>query len=512
MPESSSFVCELPLATTPEQERELAIRLAAGRQVYNACLGEALRILALMRGSCDWQRARAMPKGRERSAIYRGVIERFDFTQSALDRLAIRCKNSCWIGDHIGPHEAQAIAKRAFGAVRQCALGKRGQPRFKGKRGLHSVEGKTNAAGIRWREGRVEWAGLSIAAMLDPKDMHGWQANALASETKFCRIIRRVLSGKDRYDVQLVQKGTAPRQARHIAGRGVTGLDIGPSTVAAVGGNAAILEQFCHRVKQPWAEMRRLSRAMDRSRRAINPDHYNADSTVKEGRKTWMRSTRYVKRRTRLADMGRRLASERKRAHGELANRIIAMGCDEIRTEKLSYKAFQRHFGRSVMGRGPGMFLGTLRRKAESAGGRLVEFPTQTTRLSQTCHGCGAIERKPLAQRWHACACGVGPVHRDLYSGFLARHVVGGRLDARQAAMAWPGAEPLLRRAASSAALESARGPGIIQAHAGGGVGADRPPKGDRLVAEAVDAVRVGPLPRVRGGRPCIPESHGDAP
>lgn len=43
----SSLVCELPLATTPDEERELAIRLDAARQVYNACLGEALRVLAL---------------------------------------------------------------------------------------------------------------------------------------------------------------------------------------------------------------------------------------------------------------------------------------------------------------------------------------------------------------------------------------------------------------------------------------------------------------------------------
>ena len=100
--------------------------------------------------------------------------------------------------------------------------------------------------------------------------------------------------------------------------------------------------------------------------------------------------------------------------------------------------------------RAPGMFVSMLRRKAESAGGKVEEFPTRTTALSQTCHGCGTVEKKPLSLRVHQCECGVGPVQRDLYSAFLARHVCKDRLDASQAQKAWPDVEPLLRRAASS--------------------------------------------------------------
>ena len=58
---------------------------------------------------------------------------------------------------------------------------------------------------------------------------------------------------------------------------------------------------------------------------------------------------------------------------------------DTIKLEKLSYRAFQRRFGRSVGMRAPGMFVERLKRKAESAGATVVEFPTHTTRLSQTC-------------------------------------------------------------------------------------------------------------------------------
>lgn len=475
---SPSFVCELPLRTNPADERELSSRLEAARQVYNACLGESLSVLALVRESRDWQRAKAMPKGKERSALMREVIERFDFKQSAIERLAVVCKNRCSVGDHLGPHEVQAIARRAFGAVRQYAFGKRGRPRFKGRRGLHSIEAKTNAAGIRWREGRVEWNGLSIPAMFDPKDRDGWQAAALASGTKYCRVVRRTILGLDRWYVQLIQEGTPPCKARHEIGGETVGLDIGPSTIAVVGETDASLEEFCPTVEQPWKEARRIQRAMDRSRRAMNPENYNEDGTAKGGARKWVVSSRYRELRAQIAETERRLASERKRSHGELANRVLAIG-DVIKTEKISYRSFQKNFGRSAKVRAPGMFVATLGRKAERAGGRFEEFPTRTTRLSQVCL-CGRIEKKPLSQRIHRCECGVGPVHRDLFSGFIARFVHGNRLDARQAMVAWPGAEPLLRRAASSFD-QPASGGGITAAYASTGVRAGRPPKGNRL-------------------------------
>ena len=108
------------------------------------------------------------------------------------------------------------------------------------------------------------------------------------------------------------------------------------------------------------------------------------------------------------------------------------------------------------------MFVERLSRKAESAGGKVIAFPTRTTALSQVCH-CGRRAKKPLSLRWHACPCGAS-AQRDLYSAQLARFVAEGAdgtylLDAGRAAEAWPGAEPLLRAASEQAAKAPARGP-----------------------------------------------------
>jgi len=120
-----------------------------------------------------------------------------------------------------------------------------------------------------------------------------------------------------------------------------------------------------------------------------------------------------------------------------------------------------------------------LRRKAESAGGAVEEFPTRTTRLSQICHGCGQLKKKPLSLRIHECECGVGPVHRDLYSAFLARFVRQGELDVCQAQRAWPAGKHLLGQTTSGETPNCERR-GIAKLHGGNTVRAIRLPKEDK--------------------------------
>lgn len=72
-----------------------------------------------------------------------------------------------------------------------------------------------------------------------------------------------------------------------------------------------------------------------------------------------------------------------------------------IQTEKLSYKGMQMNFGRSAKVRASGMFVSLLIRKAESAGGAVVELNTRTLKMSQNDHITEVCTKKPLSQRWH---------------------------------------------------------------------------------------------------------------
>jgi hypothetical protein len=109
---------------------------------------------------------------------------------------------------------------------------------------------------------------------------------------------------------------------------------------------------------------------MDGQRRANNPDNYDAKGRInKHGKQrlTWKHSKRYLATRRRKATRERKLAAHRKSLHGRLVHELVAIG-NTIITEKISYRAWQKQFGRSVGLRAPGMFIAMLRRTGASHG------------------------------------------------------------------------------------------------------------------------------------------------
>ena len=320
---------------------------------------------------------------------------------------------------------------------------------------MSSLEGKNNKSGILWRTDHIEWTGLSLPCLFDRKDKFGAQAHALSHDVKYVRLVKKIIRGNTRWFAQLILRGTAKIKRENQIGAELVGLDIGPSIAAIVGDTNAWLLAFCPEVEVPYKRMKLIQRKMARSLISTNPDNYNENGTVKPGKKQWVFSTQYLALKAELAELQRVLAETRKRAHGVLANKILELGTN-IKTEKLSYKAFQKLFGKSVSRRAPGMFISMLRRKAENAGGKVTEFSTKSTKLSQTCH-CGEMKKKPLSQRQHSCKCGV-TAQRDLYSAYLAKHVSNDILDTCQAVAAWPGANLLLERAVSRLQQQAVNG------------------------------------------------------
>jgi putative transposase len=347
-----------------------------------------------MRDSKDWKAALAMPKhtsqaiekakdkdrlkadNKAKAQAFKAVRAKFGFSSGSIQKFGEHCRDACWIGDHLGSHDTQTTTLRAFRAVEQYAFGERGRPCCKRFNGMASIEGKAQAV-ITYHSDpapAIHYRGLVLPLMLDPKDKGGWQEEALVGRVKYCRILRRKVRGKDRWYGQLVKEGLPPTKGR-VAGQGQVGLDIGPSTIASFSLEEARLERFCPTVIQPWKEVRTIQRAMDRSARATNPEHFNPNGTVKKDPKKWKRSRRFRKLAVKRQEFERRLAAERKRSHGELANHILTEG-KTVKTEKLSYKAFQKCFGRSVKVRAPGMLVRTLERKAKAASGSLIEVTT----------------------------------------------------------------------------------------------------------------------------------------
>ena len=451
-----SFVCEIPLRVTRKQEKILNARFEASRQFYNAMLGEGLRRLNLMRESKAYQVARAIPKDekhkKERQAAFMGLRNEFGFTEYHLSAYGTQVRRS-WIGEHIGINLAQKLVKRAFESVEKIAFGAAKKVRFKTKgRGLRSIEEATNKTGMMWKDTHVTWNGLILlmvkGAENDPVIAHG-----LSSKVKYVRLVRRNIRGKERYYAQLVCEGVPYQKLDRIIGNEDIGTDLGPSTVAIVGDTKASLRLLAEGTARNHRKIRRLQRKQDRQRRANNPDCYDEKGRAIKGKHPTKKSRRQLATEAVLRDGYRREAAHRKIEHGQLANEILAIG-KYIHTEKLSFKAFQKLFGRSISVRAPKMFLSMLQRKAESAGGSFEEINTRTTALSQTCL-CGRKHKKKLSERVHECECGV-VIQRDLFSAYLSKYVKKDRLHVADANMHWQGLKPVLKTAWETAHNELA--------------------------------------------------------
>ena len=473
MPEER-YIHEMPLVVTPPQAKVLDQRFEAARMIYNAALQEGLKRLRLMRESKDWRKARALKKAgkkKEANALYRDVRRRFKFSDYDLQAVSQLRNDAPHIAHLVDSATSKALCARAFRACEHhLFVSGRGYPRFKRYNTLNTVESKTNIQGIIFREDKVVWnAGrgnknkLEFPVKFDKKDKHGVEAAALQDEIKQCRLKRDVVNGRKRFYVQLVLEGKPKDRPNTTTTDGTVGLDLGPSTIAWVSDDKAVFKKFCEEIAPISKQKRLIQRKMQRSLRANNTDNYEPDELkknpngkairklgkVKKGPKAWIRSARYYELKDELARADRKIRETRDKLQGQLANQILRQG-SLVRTEKLSYKSFQRNFGRSVRDRAPGMFIEKLKRRADHLGASVEEINTFKTYLSSRCHNCGTRKKKTRNEREHICDCGVS-AHRDLYSAWLARYVDENVLDVTQCQEHWASAEPRLGRAASSA-------------------------------------------------------------
>jgi len=464
-----TLLLELPLVVNEGQAKRIRGHLEAGRALYNAVLCEGQKRLRRMRADPAWQTARAIPRAhkQERLAAFSALRQRYGFSAYALHAYA-KTVRVCWIADHLDAVLAQTLATRAYHALNRVCVGEARRVRFKSRgRGLGSLENKRNDTGLRFvlqkpeegQRGFLIWKDDQLEAVIDWEDEV--VAHGLRQRIKYARLVQRRASseraaGADargfRYGVQLALEGVPHRKKKHAVGNDIIGADLGPSTIALVPrAGEASLAVFCEELAPDAQAIGRLQRRMDRQRRAANPEHYDERGRIKKQGKQrlrWKTSKSYERTRRRKATRERKLAAFRKSLHGHHVHEIVAVG-NTIILEKISYKAWQKQYGKSVGLRAPGMFVEMLRRTVARTGGTLLEVPTRTAKLSQFCHGCGGVVKKPLSQRWHHCPCGVGPVQRDLYAAFLASTLSVDQLipSCAQSVILWESAEARLQAA-----------------------------------------------------------------
>lgn len=451
-----SFITELPLKVDSKLEKQLEARFQAGRQLYNACLNEALVRSDLVRNSEPYRQAKKLnlkKDKKQRKELFKTSRQQARFSDYELQSFAtITAKSSKWIADNLDAQSQQKLGTRAFKAVERILLGMAKQVRFKVTTRFKSVEGKSNKQGLRWLKNQIVWCGLNIEPIIDwnnPVIVHG-----LNSPVKYCRILWRNLNGKKRWFVQLINEGSPYQKPQNYITQGIVGLDVNISNVAFVADNKAGLLPFAQKVPTYEREIEALQRKMQRSQRMHNQDNFEPDfdkkvgnkivrkkGKVKKGKKQWIKTRNYRRIQVKKAELERRKSSYAKSQNRRLVNEILRHG-NQIKTERVSIKGWQKRYGKAIYAKSPGYFQSELKRKAENAGGYFLTFSTSYTALSQT-HLDGTRIKKSLSQRVHKDVTGF-VMHRDLFSAFLSRWVYNDKLSLWDAQCEYLGTEPFL--------------------------------------------------------------------
>ena len=406
-----------PLRPTPTQCREIRTRFFTGVRVYNAVLGEFLARGRAVKADPGWETARQLrhrsPAERQvRRAAFRSVEAAHGFTADAAQSFASSLRRS-WVREHLPAQETQNLGARAFDAVRQWHVGRKGKPRFKStKRGLHSLAAKDGNGALRPKTdpaGRLiglQW-GAGFVIPIAPTGASGRRGKEqqaelaeiegliVAGKVLSTRIVRTLINGRDTYRMQLVCDGRPTR--RHSVGDGQVSFDLGPSQIAlavhrADGSWSGWVEPLADAIRLDTMRLRRAQRHLDRQHRAGSAGCFAKAGVHTTGRCVWRRSAAAQQTTIRVGELHRRLAAHRATLHGALVNRLLGHGT-ETACERLDYVSWQKNFPRSVRDRAPGLLVELMRRKAESAGGQqLYEYDPRTTALSQPV--CAGRKRK----------------------------------------------------------------------------------------------------------------------
>lgn len=444
----ANFIVQFPLRTEKYQEDILNKRFEIGRKIYNSLVTVSQKRYKEMIKTRKYRNLMSMLTGNKKSD--KPILKQIDqirkeygLTEYSLHADVKEMQKH--FKKNVDSFTAQKIATTLWKSYDKLFYGNGKRVYYKKYGDMNSLEGKSNSTGIRLVDEHLIWNGLNIPVVIDWNNPYEYQA--MQSEISYCRIIRKFVRNKYKFYVQVVFKGTPPTkfnketgEIKHSLGEGDVGLDIGTSTIAISSNTDVKLLILADKVQNIEDEKRRLSRKMERSRRAANPENYNEDGTIKkQGSKKviWNKSNHYVKYQNQLKELYRKQADVRKYQHECLANYIVSLGRNiyieqmnfaglqkkAAKTEKNDSGKFKRkkRFGKSLANRAPAMLMTIINRKLACYELELIEINTFKAKASQFNHMTDEYHKKSLSQRWNDLN-GI-KIQRDLYSAFLIMNI-----------------------------------------------------------------------------------------
>ena len=457
----------LLLDTTKYDEYIINRRFHAVSHIHNVLVKHAMKLLKKLSFDTEYQNLRQqygalLKKGelsesdeearKQLSTSMREILSSYGLSEFAFQAYIKVCARQ--FKKLLSSQQVQKEATRVWKGAEAVIYGDGKEISFKKFNEFSTICGKTNTNGAKFIKDEtgmsVRWLGLNIRCVL-PKE-RAYIDESLDNKISYCEIERKMFPNGWHYYVIVYLKGDAPHKLKKApSAENTTGLDMGVSTIAAVSDKSVMLAELAPKCSEYDKRISKILVSMDASRRAMNPNKYNADGTIKKGnRDKWVFSKTYIKNLRKLRSLYRQKSAYIKQSHREMINKLLEESVNFI-VEDMSFKGLARkaketkrsdktteikqkdgsvkavnkfcrkkRFGRSMNNRAPALFLTLLSEKAAAYGGSVYKVDTKKFKASQFDHTTGEYTKHKLSEREKEV--GGHMVQRDLYSAFLLKN------------------------------------------------------------------------------------------
>lgn len=347
----------------------------------------------------------------------------------------------------ISSQQAQIVAKRIDKALEDCLFKNGKYIHYKKPQDIHTIGGKSMKNGVYFHENNmtIEWMKTVIPLKYDKNDHYIMES--LNHIIKYIDIKRKMFNNGYHYYAIFIIDGIAPEKLIPADIDITCGIDPGISTIAAVTGQTAVLQELAPDYKKYDKRIQELNIRIDRSLRLHNPNKYHSDGTYKkDNHEKWIRTKQCMKWYRERKALYRKKSEYTRHTHNEICN-ILIQTAGHFIVEDMDFKALakrtkktkrqepvsmingkpvrkykrKKRFGSSVTNRSPGLLLVLLEQKCKQYGLIYETADTRTIKASQFNHVTNTYEKIPLKQRWKQVDG--HDVQRDLYSAFLLAHI-----------------------------------------------------------------------------------------
>lgn len=465
--ETPSHVLTLPLEVEPWQTTDLDKTFEAARLLYNSLVRHFLKQYELYQNSRQYKISTAILENKKSTdsqkfrarRVLNALKDKLGLSRTGFESKSAKLCGG-WLTGRLYSMVRQKVANDCWAAFSKLLSGKGKQVKFKSYYDKEAtLRNKWIKGDFRYDNGYFICNNLTIPVKFPKNDPY--VTECMTHRIKYCGLSRRVIRGKVRYYISLYLEGVAPMkmtpegELKHpVAFGSKVGIDIGTQTVTLSSRNGVwggVLAAEIGNVQAMQNKLRRINRAMDRSRRATNPWAFDQEGKIvsidkvptehknEYGRRKWTVSKRYETLKAKRKELYRKQAAVRRLSHQMLVYKVLSFGTD-IHVEKMNFAALakraketkkskktgkflsKKRSGKSLANRAPAMFIEMLQLKVVAVGGTLHKSNTYKIKASQIDHQTKECVKKTLDQRYHHLQDGT-KIQRDFYSAFIEEHV-----------------------------------------------------------------------------------------